>query len=94
MQTLNFLFSPLMIKIYLVALIFFGMYKIAQAEKQDPRNKPQEPEDIEAHLAGIDQSETPDQAIKEYSYRPGYNELRSQAFVNKMAEMHKEPTLS
>ena len=94
MQVLNFLLSPFMVKNYLFILIIFGLYKCAEAEKKYYKQRDQEPEDIEAHVAGIDQAETTDQAIKQYSAGSKYNELRSQAFVNKMAALQKEPPLS
>lgn len=90
MDTLNFLLSPLMVKIYLAALFIYGLIKVAKEEKKDPRDKAQEPEDIEGHIAGIYDSETTDQAIEWYQKGNKYNALRSEAFLDKMAQLHQD----
>lgn len=73
------------------------MFKIAKDIQFDPNDIPDPDEDIEGHIAGIHEADTPDQAIERYQQGNRYNELRSEAFIEKMAQLHrdaKEPTLS
>lgn len=79
-----------MVKIYLVLLILFFLYKTVQEDKKTDRLTEQQPEDIEGHIAGIHESVTPDQAIDLYRQGNRYNELRSEAFIDKMAQFHQD----
>lgn len=90
MQTLNFLLSPTMVTIYLASLFVFFLYKTVQEDKKTDQLTKDEPEDIEGHIAGIHESETPDQAIGFYRQGNRYNELRSEAFIEKMAQFHQD----
>lgn len=78
-----------MVDIYLAALVLFGIYKMAKALEYDPNEVPDPDEDIEGHIAGINESETPEQVMERYQQGNRYNELRSEAFIEKMAEFHQ-----
>lgn len=91
METLNFLLSPTMVTIYLACLFVFFLYKSIEEDKKLDQLTKDEPEDIEGHIAGIHESETPGQAIDLYRQGNRYNELRSEAFIEKMAQFHQDP---